>query len=262
MKIILVTQDAPMYLPQFLDGFLKLMSMSHHKVDRIVVLSPLFNKNVIQEMEDRYSYYGFFDFLNMSARVFKNKLLSAISRIFRSSKCYSVKDVIRKYGLLEYEVGESIGDDFIKYIKDKKIDLLVSVASPKIFKKPLIDAPLKGCINYHSSLLPKYRGRQPLFWALLHDEKEAGISVHEMDEKLDNGDIIVQKKVKIEPDESLHSLYSKTIKIGPKILFDAIEKIDKNYKIRIKNDQKKSTTYRFPTKKDARLFRSKGGKFF
>ena len=88
-----------------------------------------------------------------------------------------------------------------------------SVFSPMVFKKNLLNSPTFGCINYHTGALPQYRGRQPLFWSILNNEKNIAISIHEMDEKLDNGPIIVQKFIHIEENESLHSLYLKTIKI-------------------------------------------------
>ena len=64
----------------------------------------------------------------------------------------------------------------------------------KFLRKKILDAPKYGCINYHTALLPKYRGRQPLFWALLNNEKTTGITIHKMDEFIDKGELIIQKK--------------------------------------------------------------------
>ena len=76
--------------------------------------------------------------------------------------------------------------------------MLVSILGNQIFKRKLIDLAPKGCINLHTALLPKYRGLMPTFWALKNNEKNTGVSVFFVDEGIDSGPIIIQKKVVIE----------------------------------------------------------------
>jgi methionyl-tRNA formyltransferase len=97
---------------------------------------------------------------------------------------------------------------------------------------------------------------------MLNDEKEVGVSIHEMDESLDNGAILVQKKVLIHEKDSLHSLYLKTIEVGVEAMLEAIEKLDNNFCKRIFNDSNKATYFNFPKKEHGKLFRKKGKKFF
>ena len=262
MKIVLITQNAPMYLATFLDIFLFRINKTKHAVENIVVLSPTSGTSVLKELSRRYNYYGFIDFIKMLHHVMRNKLFSFFFYIYPISTCYSVNNVIKKYGLKKI-LTESINSSrFIKYIKINQIDLIVSIAAPEIFKQEVLSAPQKGCINYHSAILPKYRGRQPLFWALLNDEKEVGISIHEMDDKIDNGPIISQNKINVYPQDTLHSLYLKTIKIGPTLLLEAIKKLDNDCGERIANDAHRASYYNFPTKKEARLFKEKGKRIF
>lgn len=253
MKIIVVTQNAPLYVSSFLDDFFALINKSQHSIEGVVVLSPLFKNSIFKEVKDRYNYYGCVDFCKFAFKIAKSKL---------PFSCFSVRKVMAKYGLKECKINSINSSEFVNYIKNTPIDLVISVASPQIFKSNLLTAPQKGCINYHSALLPKYRGRQPLFWALLNREKEVGISIHEMDEKLDNGPIIVQERIVVCPDESLNSLYLKTIKIGPKALIKAIDTLDNNSKKRITNDENQASYYGFPAKKDAKIFKTNGGRFF
>lgn len=262
MKIIIVTQDAPMYLASFLDNFFSLIVGTNHSVENIVILSPLFENSLLKEMRKRYYYYGFVDFIKMMYYVIRDKFLSIIFHIYPSVGCYSINNIIDKYQIKEYKIDSINSKKFIDYIKNSQIDLIISVACSQVFKKELLDIPKKTYINYHTSLLPKYRGRQPLFWALLNKEKQVGISIHEIDEKLDNGPIIVQRKVIIDNKDTLHSLYLKTIKIGPKLLLDAINKIGNDFSDRIKNDSKKATYYNFPAKEDAIIFKSNRKRFF
>ena len=225
LKIILATQDVPMYLASLLDDFLDMLSKSGHVVEGIVVSSPYTKNSVIREIRYRYELYGLVDFLRMSFRVLKNRSLSFVFEVSHLVGCHSVGNVVKKYGIKTYYAESVNSKGVVKFVATSDIDLMISIASPEVFRGKILKAPQKGCINYHTALLPKYRGRQPLFWALLNDEKEVGISIHEMDESIDSGAIIVQTKVSVSPEDSLHSLYLKTIEIGPRLLLEAIKKL-------------------------------------
>ena len=98
----------------------------------------------------------------------------------------------------------SVHDEiWLKKITELKPDLILSLRYGEILKKPLLKIPNKGVINFHPSLLPKYKGLGPIFQALLHDEKEVGFSLHYMDEDIDAGKIIKREKIKIEKNESV-----------------------------------------------------------
>jgi methionyl-tRNA formyltransferase len=262
MRIFIITQNAPMYMAGFLDDFLDLADNTPHKVVGITSLSPIFNNSVFQEFKSRLDFYGLVDFLKMAFLITWNKLLSYVFYLSPSIGCYSVNNVIKKYGLKELKTTSINSNAFVEFIKEAKIDLILSIASSQILKQDLLNAPQKGSINYHTALLPKYRGRQPLFWALLNGEKEVGISVHEMDEKLDNGPIIVQKKINVNSRDSLHSIYLKTLKVGPELILEAIEKIARGDKDRIENDPDRATYNSFPTREDAKSFKKRGKRFF
>lgn len=251
MRIVIVTQEAPVYLPEFVERFLGLLAETDHRVVSVVRFSALFSNTPQEELIQRLNYYGGRDFLRMALLIAEKKLCG-----------HSLNKVIRKYGIPEQKTDSVNSPDFVRYIKDEDVDLIISIAAPKIFKRQILQAPKKGCINYHTALLPRYRGRVPLFWALLNDEQQTGISVHEIDEELDNGPILIQKKVDIGPDDSLHSLYLKTIKEGPRILLEAVGKIDRDDRQRIANDRTLASRFDFPTKDQVQAFRKKGKKFF
>lgn len=259
MKIVIVTQDAPMYMAEFLDRFLDGLSTTAHRVEGIVVCSPFFQKSRCQEIKERYHFYGPLDFLRLAGHICWHKGLALLHPL---AGCHSVGNVIRKYCLQRCPLTDINGREFLNYLRDSDIDLVISIATPKLFKAELLQTPLHGCINYHTALLPQYRGRQPLFWALMHDESEVGISVHEMDEQLDSGPIIAQTKVPVKPDDSLHSLYQKTICRGPQLLLEAIAKLAAGDAERIANDASRGSCFQFPTREEARRFRNLGKHFF
>ena len=100
-------------------------------------------------------------------------------------------------------------DNAIKKIKELEPDFIVVVAYGQILSKEIINIPKKAIINGHASLLPKYRGASPMQAALLNGDEETGITTMFIEEKLDAGDILEQKKVNIEKKETLETLSDK-----------------------------------------------------
>jgi methionyl-tRNA formyltransferase len=88
-------------------------------------------------------------------------------------------------------------------------DFLFSFYYRLMLKAPLLALPRHGALNMHGSLLPKYRGRVPVNWAIIHGERETGATLHYMTEKPDNGDIVGQTRVPILPDDTAHEVFDK-----------------------------------------------------
>lgn len=99
--------------------------------------------------------------------------------------------------------------EYFDYLKMQNIDLIIVATFNQILKKHLIDLPKLGIINYHPSLLPKYKGPSPISWVLLKDELKTGITIHKLSIKVDAGDILLQDSVEIENNEYLGSLFQK-----------------------------------------------------
>jgi len=113
-----------------------------------------------------------------------------------------------------------------EYIKKLQPDVILSVGWRRIFPNTLLKIPRIVALNVHASLLPKYKGFAPINWAILMGEKETGITVHVMDEKVDSGEIIIQKKVRILDEETAYDIYQKIIKILPKVIIDSLKKVE------------------------------------
>ena len=117
----------------------------------------------------------------------------------------------------------SKNEEFLNEVKALNPDLICVVAYGKILPKVLLDIPKLGCINVHGSLLPKYRGAAPIQWAVLNGDKETGITTMYMNEKMDEGDMILQEKTEISPDETTGELWERLSKIGAKLLIKTVE---------------------------------------
>jgi methionyl-tRNA formyltransferase len=127
---------------------------------------------------------------------------------------------------IPWVTNENINSDvFLDWMSVQQSDLFVSMSFNQIFKKRTFDMPPYGTVNCHAGMLPFYRGRNILNWALINDEKEFGITVHFVDEGVDTGDIIDQKKFPITDFDNYATLLDKAIKECPQILYGAVKKI-------------------------------------
>lgn len=116
--------------------------------------------------------------------------------------------------------------EFKTEIKNLDVDLFVVVSYGKILPKSFLEIPKKGAINVHPSLLPKYRGSAPIQWAILNGDENTGVTIMYMNEKMDAGDIILQKEVKIDEDETTGELWNRLSTIGAEMLLESIENIE------------------------------------
>ena len=120
---------------------------------------------------------------------------------------------------------EKFDPQFTEKLKKLNPSLIVLFSYGKKIPSDILKIPEFGAINIHPSLLPKYRGAAPVEWALIKGEKETGITVIKMDEKIDHGEIIVQEKLMIDEKDNALTLKEKISRIAPSILIKAIEKI-------------------------------------
>lgn len=123
-------------------------------------------------------------------------------------------------------VGNPRNEKTSTFIKDKSIDVLVSVNYLYIIDNQLIGLPSKFAINIHGSLLPKYRGRTPHVWAIINNESETGITAHVIDEGCDTGPILEQIQVSIESEDTGNLILEKYKKLYFPILKDVLTKIE------------------------------------
>lgn len=104
-------------------------------------------------------------------------------------------------------------------------DLVVVVAYGRILPPELLHIAPLGCINLHVSLLPKYRGSAPIQWAVLNGDAETGVTIMQLDEGCDTGDILMVERVAIGPETTSGELFDQVSTTGAKTLVTAIEKL-------------------------------------
>ncbi|MCX8130819.1 MAG: methionyl-tRNA formyltransferase [Clostridia bacterium] len=147
-----------------------------------------------------------------------------------------VDEVAQKHSILVFKEKNINNTDFVVTVRKMSPELIVVVNFDQILKEEIISIPIKGCINTHASLLPKYRGRAPLNWAIINGEKETGVTVHYINKGIDTGDIIVQVSIDIEENDYIEDILGKVKKVYSYIVKDSVEKIIKGTVVPIKQD--------------------------
>ncbi len=126
---------------------------------------------------------------------------------------------------------------WVERIREMGADILFSFYYRNMVGKNILEIPPAGCLNLHGSLLPRYRGRCPVNWVLIHGEKETGVTLHYMTPRPDDGDIVGQKRVFIDDNDTALSLHKKLAAAAGDLLDDLLPKIRENRADRVPQEQ-------------------------
>lgn len=114
----------------------------------------------------------------------------------------------------------------IEQIKDMNADVIIVVAYGKILPNEILNAAKYGCINVHASLLPKYRGAAPIQWSILNGDKQTGVTIMQMDEGIDTGDMLFVEKTDIDENETSEELFDRLSLLGANALCKVLDNIE------------------------------------
>lgn len=254
MKIYLIIVEEPFFHPGFVDKIFKAKREEIIGISLVPDLSP--KKNLIKHLLSLYRFFGLIPFLFLGIKTVFYKIMNLIAKYINLNNYYSVEAVVKKYKIPIYFAGNINSEDHIKYLSGLKPDVLIS-AQGQIFKKELLSLPALACLNRHSALLPKYGGLWPVFWAMLNGERNIGVTVHEMTEKIDGGKILTQKIIRRQGNEPMYALYDKAFKLSSDAVIEALEKL-KNKPVKyLEYNPQDATYFSNPKEEDIKLFRKK-----
>ncbi len=133
-----------------------------------------------------------------------------------------VKELALTLGLPVIQPARARDEAFIAALADLAPDLIVVVAYGQILPQRILDLPRHGCINVHTSLLPKYRGAAPIQWAVVNGDPSTGVTIMRMDAGLDTGDILSQEQVPISAADTSESMHDRLAQLGAALLVRTI----------------------------------------
>lgn len=249
MKVAIITEEDMFYVREFFIKFFPLAEKANYDLSGITIL-PAFKKSTVQLAKQMYGFYGFYHFMRIGFQYVWKKMIGTTIRSLSSDYSIALKDV-----------SSVNSDEYINWIKENNIDVIISVAAPEVFKKRLLDSVPHGCINSHSALLPENRGMMPVFWGLFKGSKEIGITIHTMDEKLDQGDVILQNAVPVNQ-ESLHEMILKTKRMSADMMHEVLTELASNGKIEMTPMADGGSYQTFPTPAEVKEFKKRGKRLF
>ena len=133
--------------------------------------------------------------------------------------------------------------EFLETLKEIDPDIIIVAAFGQIIPKEILELPKFGCINIHASLLPKYRGAAPIQQAVIDGEKESGVTIMQMGEGLDTGDMISKIIIPLAQDETGGSLFGKLAQAGAELLIKTLPSIEQGTAEREKQPEESPTPY-------------------
>jgi methionyl-tRNA formyltransferase len=133
-----------------------------------------------------------------------------------------VKALAQKFNLPVLQPLKARDENFLSQLGELKPDLVVVVAYGHILPQTILDLPAFGCLNVHTSLLPKYRGAAPIQWAIANGETETGVTIMKMDAGMDTGPMLTQKRTPILPQDDSVVLHGRLAQLGAELLLETI----------------------------------------
>lgn len=247
LTAVIITQNEPFVVPLLLD---ELLAGKRDRIAAIFVAEDPRAEGLLAIIRRWGATFDPLTFVRYGFRYVGAKLSGA-----------GPADVARKHETPLEEISDINAPDFLDRLREMGVDLVISVSCPQIFRKKLLALPPRGCVNVHAGPLPRYRGMLPTFWVLYERETETAVTVHFMNEKLDDGPIILQEAVQIPEGETQANLMRRCKIVGARLLSQTIDLMQMGEVQTRANPREEATYNAFPTPKQARKFRASGGRW-
>jgi len=133
-----------------------------------------------------------------------------------------VKSLALRLGLPVLQPERARDEKFIAELRALRPDLIIVVAYGQILPLAILNLPRHGCLNVHTSLLPKYRGAAPIQWAIANGDTETGVTIMKLDAGLDTGPVVSQRRTAIQPEDDSAVLHDRLAQLGAELLVQTI----------------------------------------
>ena len=261
LRLLFVTQNDRLYLPQAFALICEALGKDIVAVVTAPVLSTHGGK--LKGIFRHLRLFGLKCSMQLAARVAQSHLPTPLRHLLGwPGQFASFAEVAHFYGIPHYHVKNINSTEFANIARKHQATMLISLSCPQVVKRKTRALFPEGCINVHGAPLPRYRGLMPAFWQLRNNEKFAAVTVHDLTAGLDDGDIILQKKFEISPEDTWDSMVRKGKMIGAQALVEAVKLIRTGNATRIPNRKEDATYFSFPTGEDRKAFLAQGRRFF
>jgi methionyl-tRNA formyltransferase len=257
MKIEFLTEEDSLYILPFFDEFLRHFSQ-RFEIVQISCCPMMGSRPRLQLIRELIWLYGTVGFSRVLFRYLKARIASRLPRRRDASSYYSIKQLSNAYLIPYQDIGNPSTEQFVRELRARGADIVVSVACPYLLKPDLLKTPPRGCINVHHAPLPRYKGMMPTFWQLYHGERTMGLTVHTMNERIDNGAVLLQEQLDVHSRETLDQLIRRSKRRAAHAVAQVLTEVESNTSQPLPLSQEGSTYYTFPNRDQIREFRRRG----
>lgn len=264
-RVVLTLTDTKLLQPSFVDDLIRNMPAGDAIVG--IVLLPVRSRRystlqVVQRFVSAIGAYAVFVLMLKSLFI---AALDVFDRLWGLERPVTVRGVARRHRIPVFATDDINGPACLAWLHTVEPDVIVN-SSHAIFGRSALATPRIACLNRHCSLLPAYRGVFPVFWAMLHDALETGVSVHVMSEGIDTGRVLSATKVSITSDDTHFGLLQKCFAVSADTVISALDRLrtrsprpaaDRVYAPVVTGGR----YFSYPTRRDARRFYAKGLRF-
>ncbi|MCW8916554.1 MAG: formyltransferase family protein [Magnetovibrio sp.] len=260
MKIVLVVDETPFYIPKFVED-LRSGLHPNDQLEAVFIVKTIPDKSNLEKyLIQNWKQMRFRELVYFGWKKIKHDFINSVLGGSVGGTFYSVEAFCKAHAIPAHHLHKTINDAAsLAAISNYEPDAIVS-SNSLFFGKKILSLPKLGCLNRHSSLLPSYGGLWPALHAIAHGETEVGVSVHTMTPEIDKGTVLVQEVVPISKGEPLTSIYARCFVQSVPAVLSALEKLRNGGGEGVQTDREASY-YSFPTDDDWRHFRANGGRF-
>ncbi len=246
LRVVFITEDDPIYVIRFFEVFFEEYPRTEFDLCAITI-DAAFREPLRKTVGRMLRFYGPLDFFRLGTRYlrtrFRNRSIAKLARDHGVPllPCASVNDPI-----------------YVEKVRALQPDVIVSVAAPEIFREELLASARLGCVNIHSGRLPQYRGMMPTFWQLLRGEPCVTVTVHQMVQKLDAGDVLGTLEFPLKERDCLDRVITGTKRGGARLMVEVLRKLAAGRTEPRPLDMRAAAYFSFPQPADVRAFRRRG----
>ena len=256
MKIYIITMDDPVFT---LDFFKEVIKNRYKDIVGIAIAKG--GRLKIGKKRSKAEYLLSLLIIMGPCHFFKNVMITLSYKFQNSLVKYlkfidnrSLAGFAKQYSIPVINIDSPNNNDFLNHLREVAPDVVIN-QSQHIIKKQLLEIPRLGILNRHNGLLPKNRGRLTPFWVIYNWEQETGVTIHLVDEGIDSGPIVVQKRFKVAKNDTFNSIARKNYEIASYAMLEALIKLeDKDFQF-LENNSDLATYNTVPTLVQAFYYR-------
>ena len=257
LRIVVITQNDDRLIPNNIRLLSEVIDVEILAVLEVTGGAAMRNKAILF-----LKGFGFVQFIKLFLKRLFSELLNFLDafsnyrlRLFRSIKS-AAHSIDAKY----LKIRDPNQFEVLEKLRQRRVDLIVSFSAPCIFHDELLNIPTLGCVNLHCSLLPKHAGVMPSFWALYRRDRKLGITIHLMDDKIDNGAVISQESIRSLNDPTIYDVITETKDLGGRAMVRVVTEIARSGRIETITTQRPEVHNTWPSLEHIRKFAAEGGR--